>query len=209
MPRPSTADQRRRDLLPTIAEVFARTGYARATTAELAQRCAVPENTLFRLWGGKKGMYLAALDHLYERTIGTWSRHLARAGGAPSAAELLLDHEGRHYGEHGLYRIVFTGLSEIDDPDIRGALRTMYRRFHAFVAERITAHRGRTARGAEGRRVAQLAWTVIGMATVAGIGRELGLVSRAQQRELFSGTGRALLDLHPDLETTTKRGNRS
>ena len=209
MPRPSTADERRRDLLPSIAEAFARTGYARATTAELAARCAVPENTLFRLWGGKKGMYLAALDHLYERTVDTWTRHLARAGGGASAAERLLDHEGTHYGEHGLYRIVFTGLSELDDPDIRGALRTMYRRFHAFVAEQIAAHRSGPARDTELRRIAQLAWTVIGMATVAGIGRELGLVSRAQQRELFSGTGHALLDLQPDVRTTTKKANRS
>ncbi len=194
MPRPSTQDRRREQLVPRLAAAFARTGYARATTAALAAACGVPENTLFRLWGGKKGMYLAALDHLYERTVAVWARHLegGGAGGASdSPAERLLDHEGSHYGEHGLYRIVFTGLSELDDPDIRAALRAMYRRFHAFVAERVASHRG----DADLVRAAQLAWTVIGMATVAGIGRELRLVTRRQQQELFSDVGRALLRL--------------
>lgn len=195
MPRPSTADERRRLLLPTIAQAFARTGYNRATTAELAGACGVPENTLFRLWGGKKGMYLAALDHLYERTVDGWARHLAAPAadpGAASAASRLLAFEGEHYGEHGLYRIIFTGLDEIDDPDIRKALRSMYRRFHAFLAERIAEHRGEEPAGA---RTELLAWAVIGMATVAGIGRELRLVTRQQQRELFGEVGRALLDL--------------
>ena len=114
MPRPSTADARRDELLPLLARAFARVGYRRATTAELARRCAVPENTLFRLWRGKKRMYLAALDHLYDRTVAVWRAQLA--GERPgTAAEQLLDYEGEHYGEHGLYRIVFTGLSETDD----------------------------------------------------------------------------------------------
>ena len=200
MPRPSTAVQRRQQLLPVLAKAFARTGYRRATTAELAEACDVPENTLFRLWGGKKGMYLAALDYLYDRTVETWQASLA-AGEAGSGrqrraprgtAERLLEHEGEHYGEHGLYRIIFTGLAEVDDTDIRRALRTMYGRFHAFVAECIAEHRDSEA---DDDVVAQLAWTVIGMATVAGIGRELRLVTKQQQRHLFEHVGKAVLDI--------------
>ncbi|MCA8963815.1 MAG: hypothetical protein KDC48_02965, partial [Planctomycetes bacterium] len=152
------------------------------------------ENTLFRLWGDKKHMYLAALDHLYERTVEVWGRRLQDLPAAGSAAERLLDYESEHYGEHGLYRIIFTGLSEIDDPDIRKALRGMYRRFHEFVAAQIGAHRA--SRGAPAAPDADLlAWAVMGMATIAGIGRELRLVSAAQQRDLFTHVGRAVLEL--------------
>ena len=191
MARPSTAEARRQDLLPIVAKTFAQTGYRRATTAGLAERCEVPENTLFRLWGGKKAMYLAALDHLYERTVDVWARRLAEPDGERTAAERLLDHEGEHYGEHGLYRIIFSGLSEIDDADIRKALRGMYRRFHGFVTDRVAEHRARGGRRDEHSEL--LAWAVIGMATVAGIGRELRLVSRRQQRDLFTEVGRSLL----------------
>lgn len=190
MARPSTADRRRQELLPTVATTFARIGYGRATTAELAVRCGVPENTLFRLWGDKKGMFLAALDHLYERTVAVWRTRLEHGGDGSSAARLLA-HEGEHYGEHGLYRIVFAGLAEIDDAEIRRALRRMYRRFHEFVRDCIAAHRGTDADA----DADQLAWTVIGMATVAGVGRSLRLVSRAQQRDLFDRVGGGLLDL--------------
>ena len=191
MARPSTARQRRRDLLPVLGSTFARIGYRRATTAELAVACGVPENTLFRLWGGKKRMYLAALDYLYERTVATWQGHLETSG-AGTVAERLLDHEGEHFGEHGLYRVIFSGLSETDDPDIRKALRTMYGRFHAFVVEQLRTHRG-VGRGAESDANDLLAWTVIGMATVAGVGRELRLISRQDQRRLFTDVGRRLL----------------
>lgn len=191
MARPNTSDTRRDHLLPEVARYFARTGYSRAKTADLASHCGVPENTLFRLWGGKKAMYLAALGYIYERTVAVWQAHLASAGGERTAAELLLEHEGRHYGEHGLYRVIFTGLSEIDDPDIRKALRQMYRRFSVFVQAQIAAHRGSDS-GAD-----LLAWALMGMATIAGIGRELRLVSPEQQRALFATVGRALLDLAP------------
>ncbi|HEB51729.1 MAG TPA: TetR/AcrR family transcriptional regulator [bacterium] len=187
MPRPSTADQRRAELLPIVAKTFARTGYGRATTAGLARSCGVAENTLFRLWGGKKAMYLASLDYLYESTVATWRRCLT-AGRSGSRAEILLAHEGKHYGEHGMYRIVFTGLAEIDDGDIRQALRTMYRRFHGFLRDCIVEHRG-----ADDETASQLAWTVIGMATVAGIGRALRLITKQQQRELFADVGSTLL----------------
>ncbi len=193
MPRPSTAERRRHELLPLVASAFAQTGYARATTADLARRCEVPENTLFRLWGDKKHMYLAALTYLYDRTVEVWHRRLADLPSGPSAAEQLLDYEGEHYGEHGLYRIIFTGLSELDDPDIRKALRGMYRRFHEFVAAQIAAHRA--DRGAAAPDANLLAWSVIGMATIAGIGRELRLVSKEQQRDLFTEVGRAVLEL--------------
>jgi AcrR family transcriptional regulator len=192
MARPSTAAARREELLPTLARTFAETGYRRATTAELALRCGVPENTLYRLWQDKKRMFLESIDHLYATTVAVWETRLAKQGSRRSSAVELLDYEGTHYGEHGFYRIIFAGLSEIDDPDIRKALRQMYRQFHRFIAGHIADHRKSTClRG--GNIVELLAWAVLGMGTVSGIGRELGLISRKQQQDLFSDVGKALL----------------
>lgn len=44
MPRPSRLPEKRRELLPTVARAFAELGYRRATTAELARRCGVPDH---------------------------------------------------------------------------------------------------------------------------------------------------------------------
>ena len=62
MPRPDQSAEKRNELLPIIAETFTRLGFRRTTTAELAKRCKVRENILYRLWPDKKAMFIAAID---------------------------------------------------------------------------------------------------------------------------------------------------
>ena len=193
MPRPNQTLEKRRELLPVIARAFAELGYRRATTAELARRCGVRENILYRLWPDKKAMFIAAIGHVYDQSVAIWDRLLARDEGRTTPAERLLTYESEHHGEFGHYRIVFAGLNETDDPDVRAALSDMYRRFQRFVEERIAAHRGCKTRSA--RAAARLAaWAVVGLGTVANIGRELDLLSDAERRQLFTTMGRLLLE---------------
>ena len=63
-------------------------------------------------------MFVAALDHVYELSERTWAELLAGVDDPTEAAERVLDYEASHHGEFGLYRIVFAGLSETDDPEI-------------------------------------------------------------------------------------------
>ena len=114
-------------------------------------------------------------------------------GTARPAAERLLAYEAQHHGEFGQYRLVFAGLSETDDPDIRAALADMYQQYQRFIRQHIAAHR--TKSGAAGPPDAALAaWAVVGLGTVASIGRELGLVNETQRRRLFAAVGRLLLE---------------
>ncbi len=189
MPRPSLVRQKRTELIPVVARAFAELGYRRATTAELARRCGVRENILYRLWPDKKAMFIASIDHVYELAHGIWSGVLS-----PSAdghgAERLLAYEAAHHGEFGLYRIVFAGLSETDDPDIRRALRRMYTRFQRFIAAAVSGRR----RGSAGLPDAELvAWAIIGLGTVANIGRDLGLLTAPQRQRLIAAAGRTLM----------------
>jgi AcrR family transcriptional regulator len=191
MPRPSQVTQRRAELLPIVARAFAEHGYRRTTTAELARRCGVRENILYRLWPDKKAMFIAAIQYVYELSEATWERLLREAADG-SPAERLLAYESAHHGEFGHYRIVFAGLSEADDPDIRQALAGMYRRFQRFLERQIAAHRGRTAGHAPAAGLS--AWGVIGVGTVANIARELGLISKRQRARLIAEIGRYLLN---------------
>jgi AcrR family transcriptional regulator len=192
VPRPSQTVEKQRELTPIVAQTFAELGYRRTTTAELAQRCGVRENILYRLWPDKKAMFIAAIDYVYESSLQIWGRLLAESDGDATAAQRLLDYEAAHHGEFGLYRIVFAGLSESDDPDIRAALAAMYRRYHRFIGRLIGEHRG--ARGArETPNAALAAWAIVGLGTVANIGRELGLFPEPQRRRLLRQVGQALL----------------
>lgn len=192
MPRPNHSAQRRRELIPLIARTFAERGYRRTTTAKLAQRCGVRENILYRLWPDKKAMFIASIDYVYELSVRIWKTILAEGDEEASAARRLLDYESTHHGEFGLYRIVFAGLSETDDPEIRDALGRMYRRYQHFIQRQIRAHRHQN--GELGGPDAGLAgWAVIGLGTVANIGRELGLLSDRKRRRLMAGIGETLL----------------
>ncbi|MFI5358209.1 MAG: TetR/AcrR family transcriptional regulator [Opitutales bacterium] len=183
MPRtPPQSDPAR--LLPVITLAFAELGYRRATTAELARRCRVRENVLYRAWADKKQMFLAAIDHVYASSLAAWTALLAQNGPKDPAGRLL-EYESIHHGEFGLYRIVFVALSETDDPDIREALRAMYRRFHEFIRARLPRRRRPSA--------VNTAWAVIGLGTVSNILRELGLVPEARRRRLFIEIGRLFL----------------
>jgi AcrR family transcriptional regulator len=191
VPRPNLSEDRRRELLPQVARAFAELGYRRATTAELAQRCGVRENVLYRLWPDKKAMFLAAIDHVYEVAMGAWDKVLRR-GGEGTPAQQILAYESEHYGETGLYRLVFAGLSETDDPEVRAALRRMYGRFHAFLRDRVAEHRGGSGESAPDADVA--AWAIVGIGTVSNLMRELRLVPAAERARLLREIGVLMLD---------------
>jgi AcrR family transcriptional regulator len=192
MPRPNQSSERRTELIPVLAHTFAELGYRRTTTSELGARCGVRENILYRLWPDKRAMFVAALDHVYQLSESTWEELIAKADERSSPAELILEYESSHMGEYGLYRIVFAGLSETDDADIAEALKQLYGRFHAFVRKQVKAHRG-AADDSEVIDPSLAAWAIVGLGTVANIGRELGLLTPRARKRLFGQVGRVLL----------------
>jgi AcrR family transcriptional regulator len=190
--RPSRIAEKRRELLPVLARAFVELGYRKATTAALAKRCDIQENVLYRFWPDKKAMFLAAIDFTYDFSERTWLKLLESGGGDCSSAQRLLQYESEHHGEFGHYRIAFVALSECDEPEIREALGRMYARFHRFLQVQIVSHR-RSARD-DGLPPDLAAWAAIGLGTVASIGRELGLLSEKQRRELIRSVGGRLLE---------------
>jgi len=55
------------NLIDAAAQVFAERGYAEATTRSIAERAGVNEVTLFRRFGSKSDLMLAAFDRVAER----------------------------------------------------------------------------------------------------------------------------------------------
>lgn len=193
MARPSQISEKRRELIPVVARAFTEQGYRRMTTAELARRCGLRENVLYRLWPDKKAMFMAAIDYVFDLAAQTWARLLKDGSSDATSAQRLLTYEASHLGEFGMHRIIFAGLSELDDADVREALGRMYSHFQAFIRGQIEAHR--KARGAGRLPEAELAaWAVIGLGTVSNIARELGLVSNAERRRLMEQVGACLLE---------------
>lgn len=192
MPRPDRSHDRRRELAPVLARAFVELGYRRATTAELAERCGVQEKALYRLWPDKRAMFLAALDQVFSESEALWEHIVSERGRGQTGAQRILAYEAEHHGEHRLYRIVFAGLSESDDPVIRDALGALYGRFQRLIQEQIERHR-RGRKLARDLEPALAAWAIVGLGTVANIGRELELLTTRQRARLLGDTGKRLL----------------
>ncbi|MBV8879186.1 MAG: TetR/AcrR family transcriptional regulator [Planctomycetaceae bacterium] len=189
MARPSRIPEQRRRLIPTVASAFAELGYHRATTALIARRCRVRENILYRLWRDKKDMFLAAIRYVYDLSMETWTAAAREGRGAAILSGL--DYESRHIGEFGNYRVLFAALTETDDPDVRSALRRMYRDMHRFLSARVGEFRGAGRRSR--REVELVAWGLIALGTYSTIARELDLAPRATRSGLLADLGRRLV----------------
>jgi AcrR family transcriptional regulator len=190
--RPDRSAARRQRLVADLARTFAELGYRRATTRELARRCKVQEVVLYRLWPDKRAMFVAALEFVAQHAQAIWQRVVRRRRSRQTTAERLLDYEAEHLGEFGLYRILFAGWSETDDPAIRAALQAVYTSFVEFLRERIAEHRQQRG-GGGGASHEATAWAMVGLGTVVSLGRELQLLDDKARRQLLASIGRALL----------------
>lgn len=217
MPRPSTTHEKRRAFLPLLAEVFARHGYRRATTAALAEACGVRENVLYRIWADKKAMFLDAIDYVFLNSAEHWRRVIdhggsdattespvgakARPAGSEEASDSmdntaacrLLAYESVDHGKTGLYRLVFAGLSETDDPEVRDALRGLYERYARMIRKHLAEHYA--ARGcAAPIDLDAASWGLVGLGVVADLTREIGSLDDEARAEMIRAVGGLVLD---------------
>lgn len=183
-------------MLPLMARAFAELGYRRATTAALAKRCGVRENVLYRAWPSKKAMFLASIEHVWEKSMEIWQGLIAEsAKRGADAARLILNYESTHHGETGLYKIIFAGLAEAHDRQIAAALRRMYCGFHEFIAAQVQALRqdSPSSNSPSGPSDELRAWGILGVATVVNIDRELKLLKPRDRAVLFTQLSRLLI----------------
>ncbi|PPH04243.1 TetR family transcriptional regulator [Rathayibacter sp. AY1G1] len=86
MPSPSsrsTAEAQRERITAAALHVFARTGYAATPITEVAAEAGVSPAYVFRLFPGKLGVFVAAVDRCYEQVATT----LAAAGEASPSSD--------------------------------------------------------------------------------------------------------------------------
>lgn len=184
-----------RRLLPIVAATFAEIGYAPTTTAILAKRCGTRENVLYRAWPTKKAMFLASIEHIFESSLQDW-HSLASASADPATiARSILEQEAKARPGRGFHRIIFAGINHSDDQDIQSALRDMYLRFAAWIADRLRA----AVPNLPPDQATHRAWAVISLATFANIAHELSLMPESARQLLVASTAGSIAFAEPSL----------
>ncbi len=132
------ASLRREQLLDCAADLFANSGYARATTAQLAKSAGVTEPIIYRHFDSKRDLFAALIERTGRETISLWEQHLA---GAKDPAErlrrLIGDNPMVREKGRSAYRVILQAITEVEDPVIHAALRAHIKSLHAFLTEEL------------------------------------------------------------------------
>jgi AcrR family transcriptional regulator len=126
-----TADQRRVAVLSAAVSEFSAHGLAGASTTNIALRAQIAHSYVFKLFGSKVQLFLAATDHVYDRIA---ERFTAAVHGAPDAP---LEAMGTAYqdmlGEREDLLVLLHGFAAAGDPAVGPTVRRRYTDLYSQV----------------------------------------------------------------------------
>jgi AcrR family transcriptional regulator len=136
----STAEAQRVRILASAVDVFARSGYQATPVADVATAAGVSTAYVFRLFDGKLGLFVAAVDDCYERVAAAMTAGASTSTGTGSAE--ILEAMSTAYvaliRDRGLIALQVHAQSACDVPEIQEAVR----RGIARVVRTVSAESG-------------------------------------------------------------------
>ena len=140
LPR-STADTQRARVLTSALRAFARSGYHATPVSEVAAGAGISTAYVFRLFPGKLALFVAAVDHCFERVVEALADGAERVpdGSAEERLEAMGDAYAELIADRDLLMLQVHAQSAGDIPEVRDALRRGLARVVAAVADRSLA----------------------------------------------------------------------
>jgi AcrR family transcriptional regulator len=133
-------EERREDILYHAKTVFARCGYADASTGELARASEVTEPMLYKHFGSKKGLFQAVLKEFGTQFLTALQERIAQRAEKDildALEHVTDDYSAAIKADAETQRILFQAVTESRDPEIArrigGHNRTVYGFIHQLV----------------------------------------------------------------------------
>ncbi|GJQ31144.1 MAG: hypothetical protein HBSAPP03_30280 [Phycisphaerae bacterium] len=169
------AQKRREQLLECAAELFARRGYARATTAELAKAAGVTEPIIYRHFKSKRDLFIALIETTAEQTLRHWKERLAGASDPGERLRRLIGENPMVTAEGSTpYRVLLQAITETGDEAIRDAVERHFTDVHGFLAKELRkAQEERKSMKSFSPEL--IAWTLIHVGLGYGVLKAMGL----------------------------------
>ena len=132
-----SAAERREQILEAAIEEFAARGLRGASVEDLARRVGVSQPYVYRLFGTKKDLFLAAIGRVRERVREAFAKAADNYPGS------VLEAMGRSY-DHSLFGrkerlMLLQGFAAADDDEVREAVGEGYAELWRFVQDRSGA----------------------------------------------------------------------
>jgi AcrR family transcriptional regulator len=123
----STADARRTTVVAKAVSVFGRGGYRATPVTDVAEAAGISQAYVLRLFGGKLGLFVAALDRCYLLIREALVAGASKADGTPlDTLEKMGDAYAELIADRDLLMLQIHAQSASDIPEIRDAVRRGY-----------------------------------------------------------------------------------
>jgi AcrR family transcriptional regulator len=130
-----TAEERRTSVLAAAVTEFARGGLEGTSTEVIAATAGISQPYLFRLFGSKKGLFLAALKETFARTVATFEAAAGDDAGETALSAMAEAYNGL-LAEPSYLLMQMQGYAACGDPEIQAATRRGFRDLW-YTVERI------------------------------------------------------------------------
>ena len=134
-----SADVSRRTVLKAAMVEFAEGGYAGTSTEAIAQRAGLSQPYIFRLFGTKRDLFIAAVSLMHARIEAAFRTAAADLSGIEALAAM-----GEAYhellGERDLLLLQMHAYAASSDPEIRKASREGFRHLWSVVEQLTGLH---------------------------------------------------------------------
>jgi AcrR family transcriptional regulator len=135
-----TADERRDEILDVAFLAFGTNGFEGTSTEDIARAAGVSQPYLFRLFGTKKQLFLAAVERVHDLTAATVELGITEMDENDACGPFeAIGHAYKAAMETpGLLRMQMQALAACADPDVRRVVQEGYGR----IVDRIEAATG-------------------------------------------------------------------
>jgi AcrR family transcriptional regulator len=141
-----TADERRESILEAALVEFADRGLDGTSTDDIARRAGISQPYLFRLFGTKKELFMAACRRCLEQTHRVMAEAAEGKGGEEALASMGAAYVEMLGADPRRLRLQMHMYAACDDPDVRAAAREGFGELHRLAATASGASRARVSR---------------------------------------------------------------
>lgn len=135
-----SAEERRAQIIEAAVQAFSRAGLHGTSTEEVARLAGVSQPYIFRLFGSKQELFVAALGRAFDRIRGSFTEAARHpVSGLPADQDPVLAAMGRAYGDlmadQTILRLQLHAFAACDDPAIRDFTRAQFSGLVAHVSQ--------------------------------------------------------------------------
>ena len=128
-----TAEERREEILDAALTEFADHGFEGSSTDAIARVVGISQPYLFRLFGTKKGLYLASAERCLADTYDTFSAAAEGLSGAEALTAIGRSYKEMITADPRRLKAQMQAYAASDDPDVRDVVRRGFGRLVQLV----------------------------------------------------------------------------